>query len=129
MRQEIQGLRAVAVFAVIIFHINADWLPGGFAGVDMFFVISGFIISSLILKAEKISWVDFYWGRFRRIVPAYMVMLAVTTVVVSIILLPTDLDYFLDSLKSALLFNSNNYYANFGDYFPLRYCKYRLLHF
>jgi hypothetical protein len=68
-RPEIDGLRAIAVLAVVVFHINADWLPGGFLGVDVFFVISGYLITSILLRdlqAGKLSLAHFYERRARR---------------------------------------------------------------
>src|SRR5579862_4388019 len=78
-RPDIDGLRALAVLAVIAFHANAQWLPGGFVGVDIFFVISGFLISGLIfksLRSQSFSFPDFYVRRMRRIFPALTVVLA-----------------------------------------------------
>jgi Acyltransferase family len=70
-RDDIQGLRAIAVLAVIVFHLNSQWLPGGFIGVDIFFVVSGFLMASIKLRQEQrgpFSFVDFYVSRMRRIV-------------------------------------------------------------
>lgn len=78
-RPDIDGLRAVAVVAVVVFHAFPEALPGGFIGVDIFFVISGFLITSIILKAlaaERFSFVDFYSRRVRRIFPTLIVVLA-----------------------------------------------------
>lgn len=72
-RPEIDGLRAVAVLSVIIFHLNNRWLPGGFLGVDIFFVISGFLITNIILSEIQngsFSFRDFYTRRIKRIYPA-----------------------------------------------------------
>ncbi|MEI7246128.1 acyltransferase family protein [Pectobacterium carotovorum] len=77
-RKDINGLRAIAVLAVVLFHFNRDWVPGGFIGVDVFFVISGFLMTSIIfngLKLNNFSLFDFYKARARRIVPALSVML------------------------------------------------------
>lgn len=82
-RPEIDGLRALAVIPVVLFHLNPDWLPGGYAGVDVFFVISGFLITSIILKdhrAGKFSFHGFWARRVRRILPVVLAMvLAVLT--------------------------------------------------
>ena len=78
-RPDIDGLRALAIIAVIIFHAFPGWLPGGFVGVDIFFVISGYLITSIILKAQSgdgFSLFEFYSRRIKRIFPALIVVLA-----------------------------------------------------
>jgi peptidoglycan/LPS O-acetylase OafA/YrhL len=78
-RPDIDGLRAIAIFAVLIFHAFPNWINGGFVGVDIFFVISGFLISSVILKdlrRDTFSYLDFYMRRVRRIFPALALVLA-----------------------------------------------------
>jgi len=77
-RPDIDGLRAVAVLAVVVFHAFPDWLPGGFVGVDIFFVISGFLISTILfngLEQGSFSFGDFYARRVRRIFPALVIVL------------------------------------------------------
>ncbi|WP_080405572.1 acyltransferase family protein [Burkholderia ubonensis] len=77
-RPDIDGLRAVAVMAVVAFHAFPDVIRGGFAGVDIFFVISGFLISRIVMdgaRAGNFSFVDFYIHRIRRIIPALLVVL------------------------------------------------------
>ena len=72
-RKDINGLRAVAVIAVVVFHFYASALPGGFAGVDVFFVISGFLMTGIIFKGieqDKFSLARFYIARANRIIPA-----------------------------------------------------------
>ncbi|KMT52509.1 acyltransferase family protein [Pseudomonas fildesensis] len=128
-RGDIQGLRAVAVLAVMIFHANSSWMPAGFIGVDIFFVISGYIISFILVKEGKsLSWRQFYWARVKRIVPAYLMMLSVVCVISAVLLTPTDFSFFKSSLRSALLFVSNQYYAGFGDYFAPGAHELPLLH-
>ncbi|MGE9782418.1 acyltransferase family protein [Janibacter sp. G368] len=82
LRGDIEGLRAVAVGTVLIYHVGIPFLPGGFVGVDIFFVISGFLITSLLLretvKTGTISIADFYARRARRLLPAASVVLIVT---------------------------------------------------
>jgi peptidoglycan/LPS O-acetylase OafA/YrhL len=82
----IDGLRAVSIIAVVLFHLDARLLPGGFAGVDIFFVVSGFIISTSLQDRSFAGPLElflfFYTRRFRRIVPAMLVMLAATCVAV-----------------------------------------------
>src|SRR5688572_242044 len=78
-RPDVDGLRAVAVLAVLAFHAFPNVAPGGFAGVDVFFVISGFLISGIILgdlERGRFSFADFYWRRIRRIFPALVLVLA-----------------------------------------------------
>ncbi len=82
-RPEIDGLRALAILPVIIFHFGASWLPGGFVGVDVFFVISGYLITAILLKehaAGTFSFKEFWLRRIRRILPAMLLMLLVTSV-------------------------------------------------
>ena len=82
-RPEIDGLRAVAVAAVVLYHMELG-LPGGFVGVDVFFVISGFLITGIIrrgLTNESFSLVEFWERRIRRIFPALFVMVVATLVV------------------------------------------------
>ena len=76
-RNDINGLRAIAVIAVVIFHFNPHWIPGGFAGVDVFFVISGFLMTSIIfngLEHNNFKLIEFYAARANRIVPALAVL-------------------------------------------------------
>jgi peptidoglycan/LPS O-acetylase OafA/YrhL len=92
-RADVDGLRAIAVLAVIGFHANPSFMPGGFAGVDVFFVISGFLISSLILaglKGGSFSFAEFYARRIRRLFPALIVVLLATWVLGWFILPPTE---------------------------------------
>lgn len=79
-RRDIDGLRAIAVLSVVIFHLNPSWLPGGYLGVDIFFVISGYLITSIIyrdISAGSFSFADFYVRRIKRILPVFFVALAV----------------------------------------------------
>lgn len=76
-RNDINGLRAIAVISVVLFHFNASWMPGGFAGVDVFFVISGFLMTGIIFKGielEDFSILKFYVARANRIIPALSVL-------------------------------------------------------
>ncbi|WP_342389433.1 acyltransferase family protein [Pseudomonas sp. TH21] len=128
-RGDVQGLRAIAVLAVIIFHAQRSWLPAGFIGVDIFFVISGFLISSIIIEREKaFSWSGFYWQRVKRIVPVYIAMLVVVTCISSILFIHSDFSYFKKSVVSAFFFRSNQYFSVFGSYFAPGAHELPLLH-
>lgn len=92
-RPEIDGLRTIAVLAVVINHVHSHYLPGGFLGVDIFFVISGYLISKIInyeLAAKKFTFVNFYERRIRRIVPALFFTLFFVFILGYFILLPSD---------------------------------------
>ena len=130
-RDDIQGLRAIAVLAVMVFHLDHQWLPGGFVGVDIFFVISGFLMASIKLRQEqqgRFSFVDFYASRVRRIVPAYLMLLTVTTAVMAVLLIPRDLASYEQSLTTALYFTSNRFFAAQSDYFAPTAHELPLLH-
>ena len=92
-RPDIDGLRAIAILSVVIFHAFPSIVPGGFAGVDVFFVISGFLISSIIFKSlgrGHFSFVDFYSRRAKRIFPALVAVLLITYVFGWFALLPDE---------------------------------------
>jgi len=80
----IDGLRAIAVLAVIVFHLDPAWLPGGFTGVDVFFVISGFVVSASVHRLPPLplwqSMLRFYAGRIRRLAPALLACPLLTAV-------------------------------------------------
>lgn len=119
-RKDIDGLRAVAVGGVVIYHAFPSLLTGGFVGVDVFFVISGFLITSIIAsqaEAGKFSIAGFYERRFRRILPALAFMLAVTTLASVVILPPDELKQYGQSLLSVAGFASNVLFWHEGGYF------------
>ena len=89
-RPEIDGLRALAILPVIAFHLGATWLPGGFVGVDVFFVISGYLITAIILKeqsANAFTLKNFWLRRVRRILPGLLLMLVAVLAAGNFILL------------------------------------------
>ncbi|WP_392551276.1 acyltransferase family protein [Orbus wheelerorum] len=119
-RSDIDGLRAIAVLAVIIFHLNNSWLHGGFIGVDIFFVISGYLITKIIysdIQNNQFSFKVFYQRRINRILPVFFVVMFCTTVVAWYLLLPDEFMLFLKSLKSTTYFWENMFFAqNTGGY-------------
>jgi peptidoglycan/LPS O-acetylase OafA/YrhL len=134
-RPDIQGLRAVAVLAVMLFHYDGTLLPGGYIGVDIFLVISGYLITQQIQSRKSAGRTApaaflgrFYFGRIKRIVPAYFFMLAAVAVLAKLLFTNSDFEYFVASLKSTALFVSNNYFASFGDYFAPGTAEQPLLH-
>lgn len=128
----IDGLRALAVLAVFAFHLDHRWLPGGYLGVDIFFVISGFLITSILLKemsAGRFSWLEFYRRRIKRILPAYLFMLAGVTLAAFFVMLPYDFKKYAVSAFASLFFLSNvNYALRQGDYFSTDAEQWPLLH-
>ncbi|HEW9969939.1 TPA: acyltransferase family protein [Enterobacter cloacae] len=119
-RTEIDGLRAIAVLAVIIYHAFPSVLPGGFVGVDIFFVISGFLITGIIIKELQgggFSIVRFYERRARRILPALFFVVVVVSPFAYLWLLPSDFDSFLKSIIAVLTFTSNFLFASESGYF------------
>ena len=122
-RPEIDGLRAIAVFAVIFYHSDSElfdlnFFPGGFIGVDIFFVISGYLITSLILKELKttnnFSFKNFYERRTRRIIPALLTVILFSIPLGWFYLLPIDLIEFSKSILYTIGFSSN-YFFYFAD--------------
>ena len=130
-RADIDGLRAIAVVPVVLFHAGVSQVSGGFVGVDIFFVISGYLITSLILgeMAEgRFSLLSFYERRIRRIFPALFLVLAVSSVLALRLFMPPDLVAFGRSLVATALFVSNmHFYADTG-YFDAALDTKPLLH-
>lgn len=119
-RYDINGLRAIAVLAVVLFHFNPQWLPGGFAGVDVFFVISGFLMTSIIfsgVEKNTFNLFKFYNARANRIVPVLAVMSAVLLVFGWFYLLPIDYKDLGKQVEKSSLFISNLLFAKGGGYF------------
>jgi peptidoglycan/LPS O-acetylase OafA/YrhL len=121
----IDGLRAIAVTAVVLYHLGISWLPGGFLGVDLFFVISGYVITRLILDSiNKSSALDlraFYWARLRRIYPGFLFMVFSTIIFIgvwapeAIKRFLTDLPYALTGLMNwALVARHQDYFESIG---------------
>ncbi|NBC97078.1 MAG: acyltransferase family protein [Deinococcus-Thermus bacterium] len=128
-RRDIDGLRALAVVPVVLYHAPGEFLTGGFVGVDVFFVISGYLITRILLRelaVGRFSLLDFYERRARRILPALVAVLVFTTVVSFFVLLPAEFRNFGQSLGATMLFVSNfffwsesNYFAGAAEFRPL----------
>jgi peptidoglycan/LPS O-acetylase OafA/YrhL len=119
-RADIDGLRAVAVLSVLAFHIGLIGFKGGFVGVDVFFVISGYLISSIIfaeISASRFTIGGFYERRIRRIFPALVAMLGVATVAAVAYLLPGELIDYAKSMLAATGSASNFYFWAHSGYF------------
>lgn len=130
-RGDIQGIRALAILLVFIFHLNSDWLSGGFVGVDVFFVISGFLITSIILEQKQkktFRFLSFYKRRLKRIAPAYYVMIACVAILAFLQYLYTDLFQLKEWLLSSIVYLSNIIFAGGDSYFGAKSTENPLLH-
>jgi peptidoglycan/LPS O-acetylase OafA/YrhL len=119
-RREIDGLRALAVIPVILFHAGFSVFSGGYVGVDVFFVISGYLITSIILtekQAGSFSFIRFYERRARRILPALFFVIAVSMPFAWFLLLPRELKDYSQSVLSVSTFSSNLYFWFKSGYF------------
>ncbi|MDQ7083867.1 MAG: acyltransferase family protein [Sulfurovum sp.] len=118
-RSDIDGLRAIAVLSVIIFHLNPHWLSGGFLGVDIFFVISGYLITLILTKeidkTHTINLSHFYTRRIKRIIPALLFMLIPTFIVGFLFLAPSDLLSLSKSMIWAFFSSANIYFFSSID--------------
>jgi peptidoglycan/LPS O-acetylase OafA/YrhL len=129
-RREIDGLRAIAVLAVILFHAGLG-VRGGFVGVDVFFVISGYLITGIILsecEAGTFTLAGFYERRVRRILPALFFVLLCSLPAAYVLLLPDQMTRFVKSFLSGLFFVSNYYFRGNVGYFAPNAEEEPLLH-
>jgi peptidoglycan/LPS O-acetylase OafA/YrhL len=121
----IDGLRAVAVIAVILYHLDFSWIPGGFLGVDLFFVISGYVITRLLLDSiQRSGGLDlraFYAARFRRLLPPLLFMIFVTTIIVGFWAPDTMRRFLIDTpfaifgaMNWWLIFRETDYFESIG---------------
>ncbi|MFO1217407.1 MAG: acyltransferase [Burkholderiaceae bacterium] len=130
-RPEIDGLRALAVLPVLFFHAGFDAFRGGFVGVDVFFVISGYLITSIIVNdcaAGKFSIPTFYERRARRILPALFVVIAVSSLFAWLWMLPVETQAFTRSVLAAVGFLPNLYFWSTTNYFATAAEELPLLH-
>ena len=112
-RPEIDGLRALAVLPVILFHAGFEWFDGGFVGVDVFFVISGYLITNIIIsEMDKgtFSLINFYERRTRRLLPALFFVMFISLPFAWLWLTPNDLKDFGQSLIAVATFSSNIFF-------------------
>jgi len=133
-RSDIDGLRALAVISVILFHISPTLLTGGFLGVDIFFVISGYLITGILIKDvvknKKIDWLGFYKRRVLRIFPALISVVTVTLIASYLILTPDDFLHLSASAFASLFSMANIFFYMFVDtgYFAADTAELPLLH-
>ncbi len=121
-RPDVEGLRAVAIVLVVLYHVHAGLAPGGYVGVDVFFVISGFLITGQLVREfrtnGRISLLAFFARRARRILPAALLTLIATAVASALLLNPLAANRALNDGLSAIYFGSNVHFAAQGaDYF------------
>ena len=113
-RPEIDGLRAIAVIPVIFYHAGYPFFGGGYLGVDIFFVISGYLISYIILdqlKKNKFSILNFWKRRAKRILPALLSVIIFTTLLSYFFIPNNELKVFTNSIVSSLFFFSNFFFS------------------
>lgn len=131
-RRDLDGIRAIAVLLVLFFHVDFSLFKAGFIGVDIFFTISGFLISGIVLREAQstgFSFKHFYIRRATRLLPAYLFMLTVTLFVSIIVLAPLALFDFFKSALASSLFVSNFYFLlNHSGYFSTSVHELPLLH-
>ena len=133
-RAHLDGLRAVAVYLVVVFHAGSGRLTGGFIGVDVFFVLSGYLVTQLLVRdlegSGAIGYRRFYSRRLRRLLPAAAVVIVVTAVVYQVIASPVDLLAARDAVRSASLYYSNWFFIGQStDYFGADVRSSPVLHF
>lgn len=130
-RTDIDGLRAIAILAITLFHINPKVFKGGFIGVDVFFVISGYLITKSIwteLENSEFSIAGFYARRIRRLFPALLFALLVFSIAAYFLLLPPDLIVFSKSAAATVAYVSNMYFYSLSGYFDMASDSRHLLH-
>lgn len=131
-RPDIDGLRAIAIGGVLLFHVNEHWMPGGFVGVDVFFVISGYLITGILcrdLAKGSFSLGRFYERRIRRIVPALLAMFVAVAACGWVFMLPDDFSEMMRSMRYAALSFSNLHFLKSGEgYFSPEDFEMPLLH-
>ncbi|QJD95173.1 acyltransferase [Mucilaginibacter robiniae] len=119
-RYDINALRAVAILGVLLFHYNVPFFAGGFSGVDVFFVISGYLMSRIIINSidkSTFSFIDFYSKRIKRIVPALLIVILTITIICFFFYFPEDYKLNEKYGTASLIFLSNILYWKSSGYF------------
>ncbi|KAI6174815.1 hypothetical protein M3Y97_00963400 [Aphelenchoides bicaudatus] len=118
--QKIQGLRGISIFVVLLFHIRSDWFGNGYLGVDVFFVISGFLMCHILSKEERLGRsqiLDFYFRRIKRIVPIYLFVIFVFLVLAKFLWMhPLYFNSFVEQPTQSLFFVANQLDNSTDDY-------------
>jgi peptidoglycan/LPS O-acetylase OafA/YrhL len=133
-RPQLDGMRAVAVYLVVAFHAGVSAFSGGFIGVDVFFVLSGYLVTQLLLRdfrsRGRIDFRRFYSRRFRRLLPAAFVTLVVTAVVYTAVAAPADVHDAIGGFRSAFLYVANwHFISQSNDYFAADVNSNPVVHF
>jgi peptidoglycan/LPS O-acetylase OafA/YrhL len=132
-RPDIEGLRGVAVLLVVLYHVGIPWVPGGYVGVDVFFVLSGYLISGLVIRevesTGRLNVAAFYGRRARRLLPASVLVVLTTLLAGWLLYSPTELETLASSSAAASAYVSNFFFAfQSGDYFAADARSNPLLH-
>ena len=133
-RPDLDGLRTIAVYLVLLFHAGLGWAGGGFIGVDLFFVLSGFLVTSVILSeiesTGRLRISNFYSRRVRRLLPAALVVIVATCVAFTILWSVARRLAIVSDAQSALLYVANwHFLGQAGNYFATDIDKSPFLHF
>lgn len=125
----IDGLRAIAVLLVFIFHLNPEWLSGGFIGVDVFFTISGFLITQILVSDSNLSYKQFLLARVRRLSPAMAIVItSILVLAVLVVSLPSELNSLSKSVITSSSYISNIFFYSTANYFDSTRESNMLLH-
>ena len=130
-RPDIDGLRALSILAVVLHHFDVPFFGGGFVGVDVFFVISGYLITGIVLgdiRKGVFSFRRFYERRARRLLPTLSIVLLATFALAVVVLTPQDVQIFSKSMFYTLIFAANLFFAEQGGYFSASLENAPLLH-